>query len=182
METLGLRGRPVVLAENPIQSHYKFVKLRRPSDNYGFEGYLDQKEKYHPGLLDQLKAIYIDEFVGCIKSGGDPKHAIIFFRTESQLILLLNYLRQTLGVSNARSAPFVSLVASTPPVTEMVISTRKASISLFLTTQKLLLGVNIPNLDICIFVKPMNMLHALCSRPRSWSYWEASAVLPNSPI
>ena len=161
VQTLGLRGNPVVVAESPLQSHYKFVVLKRPSDNYGFEGYLDQKDKFHPGLLDQLRVIYIDEYVRCILTNEEPKHAIIFFRTENQLIFLLNYLSQTLGISNARSAPFVSLVASTPPVTEMVINKRKGSISLYLTTQKMLLGVNVPGLEICIFVKPMNMLHAL---------------------
>ena len=160
VQTLGLRSDPVELSENPIGTNYKFVQLKSPSDNYTFEGYLDQKLKFHPGLLAQLKIIVIDEYVECILSGQEPKHTIIFFRTENQLIPLLNYLREVLGVSNAGTAPFVSLVASTPAVTEMVVRMRKGSISLYLTTQKMLLGVNIPRLDICIFVKPMNQLHA----------------------
>ena len=160
-ENFGLKSEPVVMAESPLQKHYKFVVLKRPSDNYGFEGFLSKNEKFHSGLLQQLKVIIIDEYVRCIQNGEEPKHGIIFFRTENQLILLMNYLRQTLNISNAFSAPFVSLVASTPQVTEMVINNRKGSISLYLTTQKMLLGLNIPNLSICIFVKPMNMLHSL---------------------
>ena len=152
VQTLGMRGKPAILAENPVQSQHKFVKIRRASDNYGFEGYLDQKLKFHPGLLCQLRLLVIDEYVRCILGGEEPKHTIIFFRTENQLILLLNYLREVLGVSNARTAPFVSLVASTPPFTEMVVKMKKGSISLYLTTQKL---------DICIFVKPMNMLRSV---------------------
>jgi superfamily II DNA/RNA helicase len=161
IESFGLKSRPVVLAESPVKKHFKFVVLKRPSDNYGFEGFTDQYKKFHAGLLHQLRVIYIDEYVRCIQNGEDPKHGILFFRTENQLILLLNYLRQTLGLSNAASAPFVSLVSSTPQVTEMVINRRKGSISLYLTTQKMLLGLNIPGLQICIFVKPMNMLHSI---------------------
>ena len=158
---LGLKGEPVVLAQSPLQSQHKFILLQRPSDNYGFEGYLDKNNKFHPGLMDQLRVIYIDEYVRSILSGQEPKHAIIFFRTENQLILVMNFLRQTLNIANARSAPFVNLIASTPPVTEMTINKRKGSISLYLTTQKMLLGVNVPQLDICIFVKPMNTPHAI---------------------
>ena len=161
VQTLGMKEEPVIISENPVQSHYKFVKIPRCSDNYGFEGYLDQKLKFHPGLLSQLRLLFVDEYVRCILAGEEPKHTIIFFRTENQLILLLNYLREVLGVSNARTAPFVALVSSTPPVTEMVVRMRRGSISLYLTTQKLLLGVNIPKLDICIFVKPLNMLHSI---------------------
>lgn len=31
------------------------------SDNYEFEGYLEQSSKFHTDLLDQLRVIYIDE-------------------------------------------------------------------------------------------------------------------------
>ena len=161
VQILGLRDKPVILAESPLQNHYKFVMLKRPSDNYGFEGFVDQNNKFHAGLLDQLKVIYLDEYIRSIKENREPKHGIIFFRTESQLILVLNFLRQSLSVSNVNTAPFVSLVASTPQVTEMVIRKRGGSISLYLTTQKMLMGLNIPKLQICIFVKPMNMLHSL---------------------
>lgn len=161
IESFGLKSAPVVLAESPVKKHVKFVVLKRPSDNYGFEGYTDQKKKFHPGLLHQLRIIYIGEYIRCIQNGEDPKHGIIFFRTENQLILLLNYLREILGQSNVASAPFVSLLSSTPQVTEMVINKRKGSISLYLTTQKMLVGLNIPGLQICIFVKPMNMLHSI---------------------
>ena len=161
IQTLGLKSEPVLLAENPLQSHFKFVMMQRQSDNYGFDGYMDQNSKFHPGLLDQLKLIYIDEYVRCIEEKQEPKPAIIFFRTESQLINLLNYLRQRLNVSSASHAPFVSLVASTPKVTEMVIRSRAGSISLYLSTQKMLMGLNIPGLQICIFVKPMNMIHTV---------------------
>ena len=161
VQTLGLRGAPVILSESPMQSNTKFIKLKRPSDNYGFEGFTDKKENFHPGLLDQLKCILLDKYIQCIEQNIEPKHGIIFFRTENQLIKVLNYLRQTLSVSNVRDAPFVSLVGSTPEVTEMVIRKRAGSISLFLTTQKMLMGLNIPNIEICIFIKPMNMLHSL---------------------
>ena len=158
---LGLREKPVILAECPLQEHYKFVMLKRPSDNYGFEGFIDKNNKFHAGLLEQLKVVYLDEYINSISENREPKHGIIFFRTESQLILVLNFLRQSLSVSNVNTAPFVSLVASTPQVTELVIRKRGGSISLFLTTQKMLMGLNIPKLQICIFVKPMNMLHSL---------------------
>ena len=101
IQILGLKSEPVLLAENPLQSHFKFVMLHRQSDNYGFDGYMDLNRNYHPGLLDQLKLIYIDEYVRCIEEKQEPKPAIIFFRTESQLINLLNYLRQRLNVSSA---------------------------------------------------------------------------------
>ena len=43
-----------VLAQNPIQSQFKFVKLDRPSDNYTWEGKTTKNGIYHPGQLDQL--------------------------------------------------------------------------------------------------------------------------------
>ena len=43
----------------------------------------------------------------------------------------------------------------------MIINNRKGKLALYLTTQKMLLGVNVPQLDICIFVKPMNTAHAI---------------------
>ena len=161
IETLGLITEPVIIAQSPLQNHFKYILLHRPSDNYGFEGFTDINNKYHAGLLDQLKTIYIDEFVRCILNNQEPKHGIILFRTENLLIFILNHLREILGQCNASSAPFVCLLSSTPPVTELVISKRKGSIYLYLTTQKMLLGLNIPKLDICIFVKPMNMLHSI---------------------
>ena len=33
VQTLGMRGKPAILAENPVQSQHKFVKIPRASDN-----------------------------------------------------------------------------------------------------------------------------------------------------
>ena len=82
----------------------------------------------------------------------EPKHAISSSRLRQ--IFLLHYLKQTLSVSNARSAPI--LVACTPPVNEMVINKRKGYAPLPVPDhldKKMLLP--------SIFVTPMNMLHAL---------------------
>ena len=57
----------------------------------------------------------------CILKNEEPKHAISSSRLRQ--IFLLHYLKQTLSISNARSAPI--LVACTPPVNEMVINKRK---------------------------------------------------------
>ena len=42
------------------------------------------------------------------------------------------------------------------PPTEKIISERSSEISLYLSSQKMLLGVNISNIDIVIFLRPYN--------------------------
>ena len=64
---------------------------------------------------------HLHRWVICILKNEEPKHAISSSRLRQ--IFLLHYLKQTLSISNARSAPI--LVACTPPVNEMVINKRK---------------------------------------------------------
>ena len=64
ISALGLRVHPVVLTTSPIQSHIKFSVVRRPSNNYGLDGTETKDGSQNPGLMDLLKRIYLDKYLG----------------------------------------------------------------------------------------------------------------------
>ena len=87
-----------------------------------------------------LQVIYLDYYINCTMTGIQPKKCIMFFKTETQLIKVQNYLKEKLSMIDATTAPFVSYVGSTLPYTELVILSRKSEYSLVLTNQKLMMG------------------------------------------
>ena len=59
---------------------------------------------------------------------------------------------------NASDAPFVQVSSSLAPITEAKIQERK-DIGLYISTTKMLMGVNVPGISLVIFLRPLNMLH-----------------------
>ena len=55
-------------------------------------------------------------------------------------------------------APFVQVTSSVGPITESMIEKRN-DISLYISTTKMLMGVDIPGIAIVIFLRPLNMVH-----------------------
>ena len=163
IRALGLRSEPVLLVANPIQSHIKFSMIRRPSSNFGLEGTDKKDGGRNPGLIDLLNRVYLDQYVADLLAGRKPKTAIIFCRGNSMLGDIYGHLMYATEYKykDCRDAPFVMNHASLLPPTEKVISERLSEISLYLSTNKMLMGINLPQVDFVIFVRPFNQLAAL---------------------
>ena len=66
------------------------------------------------------------------------------FRSDTQVIEIFNYLREALPwFKSVADSPFVQVSSSIAPITEAKILERD-DISLYISTTKMLMGVNVP--------------------------------------
>ena len=153
----------MILTASPIQAHIKFSIIRRPSNNYGLEGTITKKGVKNPGLLDLLDRVLLRKYVEDLRVGAEPKKAIIFCRGNGLLGSIYSHLMNMTEhkFKDCRDAPFVMNHSSLLPPTEKVIADRASEISLYLSSNKMLLGIDIPKIDIIIFLKPYNQVAAL---------------------
>ena len=160
---LGLKKSPTILAASPIQSHIKFSMIRRPSNNYGLDGYIGKDGKRKPGLMDLLLRIYLNRFLDDLKSGRKPKRCIIFCRGNGILGALYSRLMELTDFkyNTCEDAPFVINHASLLPTTERVLEERADEIFLYLSSNKMLLGIDLNAVDFVIFLWPYNQPAAL---------------------
>ena len=163
VKALGLRVQPVILTSSPVQDHIKFSIIRRPSNNFGLEGTINKNGVRNPGLFDLLDRVYIDHYINDIKHGVQPKKAIIFCRGNGVLGSIYSHLMELTKnqYKDCRDAPFVMNHSSLLPPTEKVLQERVSEISLYLSSNKMLLGVDLPEIDIIIFLRPYNQPSAL---------------------
>ena len=163
VKALGLRAPPVILTASPIQAHIKISIIRSPPTNYGLDGTVTKKGVRNPGLLDLLDRILLRKYVEDLKAGAEPKKAIIFCRGNGLLGSIYSHLMNLTEHSykDCRDAPFVMNHSSLLPPTEKVIADRASDISLYLSSNKMLLGIDLPKIDIIIFIKPYNQVAAL---------------------
>ena len=160
-ECLGFKDdQIIILKASPVQDHVKFVTLRRPPNGSGFDGDFTASGSFKPGLGSSLDLIYLQRFVDDIRNGKPTKKAIIFFRTEMQLIATFEYLLEMLPEFDGdnKSIPFVMCHGALGKATDENIVKRKNEIKLFLSTSKMLMGVDLLDIQIVIFVRPMNQL------------------------
>ena len=159
-ENVGLRGNTVVLRASPILNHIKYVKVRRPPNHCGGDGWTDQAGDFHPGLLALLDRIYLGKYVENLRLGVAVKKGIIFCRTELHLLMVYEYLLEMLPqFRDPHTMPFVMNHSGTGKATCKSFKERKDDISLYVTTSKMLMGVNLSNIQVVVFVRPLNMLH-----------------------
>lgn len=98
-----------------------------------------------------------------LEQGVQPKKCIIFCRGNGVLgeihsrIMELTKFR----FKDCKDAPFVMNHASLLPVTEKVLAERASEISLYLSSNKMLLGIDLDKIDVVIFIRPYNQLAAL---------------------
>ena len=158
---LGFReANTVVLKASPIQSHFNYVKLRRPANIYGSYG-LEENDK--PGLIQLLDRIYLDEYVESIKNGKKLKKAIFFFRREDDIPDVYDYICERLPAqaANPDTIPWVQNHSGIGPVTAESIRQRRDSISLYLSTSVMLLGLDFEDIEIVVMIRPFNFCHYL---------------------
>ena len=160
---LGLRSDPEVLTASPVQAHIKFSVIRRPSNNYGLEGTVDKKGVKKPGMLDLLDRVFLRQYLADLEEGKEPKRAIIFCRGNGVLGAIYSHLMaRTKGkFRDCRDAPFVMNHSCLLPPTEKVLTERASEISLYLSSNKMLLGIDLARVDMVIFLRPYNQLAAL---------------------
>ena len=160
VSNLGLRNAPVILKASPIQNHIKFVTLQRPSNNCGSFGRMDKEGKDHPGLVALLKRIYLDTFISNTRLGLPSAKCIIFFRTESHMFDVNDFIGSELPhLKGSREMPYVMNHGGLGPITSQDLIDRRNEITLFLSTSKMLMRIDIENIDVVIFVRVLCMLH-----------------------
>ena len=160
---LGLRTLPVILTSTPVQAHIKFSMVRRPSNNFGLDGTITKKGDKNPGLMDLLQRVFLKQYLDDLSKDRKPKKCIIFCRGNgilgalySRMMELTNY-----RYSDCRDSPFVMNHSSLLPPTEKVLARRASEISLYLTSNKMLLGIDLADIDVIIFLRPYNQPAAL---------------------
>ena len=153
----------MILTASPIQAHIKFSIIRRPSNNYGLEGTITKKGVKNPGLLDLLDRVLLRKYVEDLRVGAEPKKAIIFCRGNGLLGSIYSHLMNLTEhkFKDCRDVPFVMNHSSLLPPTEKVIADRASEISLYLSSNKMLLGIDLPDIDIVVFLRPYNQVAAL---------------------
>ena len=155
VKALGLRAPPVILTSRPVQSHIKFSILRRPSNNFGMEETVNKKGVFNPGLFDLLDRIYLNQYVQDLNDGVPPKRCIVFCKGNGVLGMTYSHVMSLTGYKfkDCRDAPFVMNHSSLLPPTEKVLNERASDISLYLSSNKMLLGVDLDKIDIIIFLR-----------------------------
>ena len=137
--------------------------IRRPSNNYGLEGTVNKDGIKNPGLLDLLDRVFLSHYVNDLMEGREPKKCIIFCRGNGVLGAIYSHLMiRTQGkFKDCRDSPFVMNHSCLLPPTEKVLAERSSEISLYLSSNKMLLGIDLPRIDVVIFLRPYNQIAAL---------------------
>ena len=117
----------------------------------------------NPGLLDLLDRVFLSHYVNDLMEGREPKKCIIFCRGNGVLGAIYSHLMiRTQGkFKDCRDSPFVMNHSCLLPPTEKVLAERSSEISLYLSSNKMLLGIDLPRIDVVIFLRPYNQIAAL---------------------
>jgi len=161
IKSMGRRSKPMILADGPIQSQFKVFVLRRPSSQYPMTGLVNAEGEFKSGLLQQLRRIVLDKLVVAIREGLPFKKVIIFFRTQEQAGVVHSWLAQQTGYRLCDTAPFVQNHSSVTSSDDAVMMARSQNIICWLTTNRMLLGRDIPDIDTVIMVRPPDMIHSI---------------------
>ena len=160
---VGHKKELIVIADGPLQSNHKIWLIRRPSSQIDILGE-ERRGEFQPGLLQLLRVLVLDRFVACVRRGrpyGAFKKCMLFFRSAEDMAQINCWLMNETGYKLYNEAPFAMTHASLSSSDEAVLERRRGDILLFLTTSRLLLGVNIPGVNLVIMVRPPSQQHAL---------------------
>ena len=150
--------------EGPDRSHHKLHMVRRPSSQVPLQGHMDVKQNFVPGLLQLLRLLVLDRFVEAVKQGAlcdQFKKTLIFFRDSNQMALVNSWLITTTGYQTFNDSPFAMNHATLSTSDEAMLQRRKNKILLYLTTNRMLLGVDLADILQIIIVRPPNLVHAI---------------------
>jgi len=153
---LGMEDRDCEVIDcNPVKLNPFYCTLLRPSNKTSFYA--------SNGLCSMLRALYLDKFV--INPMSQPT-CIVFGRQEVVLGETSSFLvsRMEDAYPNNRTRPFVQYHGATDELTLSHIHKRiknpgATPIKLFLATDKLIMGVDIQDIELVIYIRPPNTLH-----------------------
>ena len=114
-------------------------------------------------MIDILDRVYLNQYLDDLSKVKTPKKCIIFCRGNGLIGALYGRLmgRTDFKYSDCRNSPFVMNLSLLLPPTEKVLTEREGDISLYLSSNKMLLGIDLPDIDVIIFVRPYNQVAAL---------------------
>ena len=159
---MGLRDtNTVVLTADPVQSQFNFVRVERPPNIRGTIGTEEMGGTVKPGLAHVMKRLIFDNYVDKIRKGEPVKRSLWLCRNISDVIDLYEELAEMLPeqAADPLTCPFVKNHSSIGPITAENLRKRKSSISLYLTTSVMLLGLDLENIDIIGMIRPFNHCH-----------------------
>jgi len=158
---MGRRNKPLIIAEGPIQTHHKIFVMRRPPSQCPLTGLTNANGVFKCGLLMVLRRLILDKLVKSIKENTPFKTTIIFFRTQEQAALVHSWLGQETGLRLCDVAPFVQNHSSVSQSDDDVMAARTQDIKCWLTTNRMLLGRDIPDVKIVVMVRPPDKIHGI---------------------
>ena len=86
---------------------------------------------------------------------------MVFFRTAEDMTWVHAWLARETGTRRCDVAPFVMVHSKIGESDENTIDARSDKIRLYLTTNRLLLGVDISGVSVVILVRPPDVMHAI---------------------
>ena len=150
LDDLGmLKRRHKIIETNPVKDYFLVTKIKRPSNQTGFDE--------EGGLGEILGSLYLEEFV------SDPvtcRKALIYCKNEEDLVHIYQFVEGKIGSQflNMKRRPWVQYHSSLGESTLKWVHKRmelsgEGEIKLILTTYKLVMGVDLQNVDLAIFVR-----------------------------
>ena len=158
--SMDMSENPVLIHASPVHDHVKYSIIPRPSNAFGFDG-KDNLTGMKPGLLQLLERIYLNDYFRDKEDGRQPKKCLFFFRGFQKMLDLYTYLADRTGLRTADVADHVMIHSDLSLATEKVVVERLNQYEIILATTRLLLGVNISDISLVIFVQPFGEVEAL---------------------
>ena len=162
---LHLAIKPVVMVSGPVLSYHKYTILVRPPVARGLMGTVDRRTgNLRPGLWHMLGRLYIYQFIRDLKIGVKSKRCIIYFRDNVQLGAVYRLLQQITGQFDPCTAAFMMNHSSLLPADDITLQARREGeeeVTLYLASNKMLLGTDLKRIDVVIFTRPFDMAAAL---------------------
>ena len=116
-------------------------------------------DELHQGLIQLLERIYLSNYIENLQLNLPVKKGLIIFRDESKMLDVLEFLQEEFQeFDDNETCPFVMNHGGLGPVTTKNIISRKNEISLYLSTSKMLMGIDLEQISVVIFVRPLNMM------------------------
>ena len=152
-----------VLAQGPVQNNFKICLVPRPPSQVPFLGGNNSKGVLKPGLLHLLRLLVLNEFLTKYNAGDLASFptTIVFFRNSDDMAKCNSYLIGMTGKRTYDTTPWAMNHSSLSNTDDLVIHSRRDKYKLFLSTNRMLLGVDIPGVQHVVLVRPPNLPHAV---------------------
>ena len=124
-------------------------------------GSTDRKGRVVPGLWHLLLRLYLQHFLDGVRSGVPAKRAIIYFKSNALLGAVYTLLQRATGQTNPSTASFAMNHSSLLPTDDIILDQRRDNITLYLASNKMLLGTDLSRIDLVILCAPYDQPAAM---------------------